>query len=117
MARRAQGELEADVLAALWAAKRPLTAEEVRAALPPGLAYTTVATILVRLAEKGLLTREAQGRAFVYSAVATDPAHVTALRMQHVLSEDSEHSRVLQRFVATLSKRDEAALRRALRER
>ena len=117
MARRAQGELESDVMATLWAANAPQTAEQVRSALPPGLAYTTVATILIRLAEKGLLAREAPGRTYLYSAIAADPAHVTALRMQQVLAADSEHSQVLRRFVATLSKRDEAALRSALGER
>jgi predicted transcriptional regulator len=71
----------------------------------------------VRLAEKGLVARELAGRSYRYAAVAADPAHVTALRMQHVLAEDAHHSQVLRRFVGTLSKRDEAALRRALEQR
>lgn len=117
MSRRAQGELETEVLAALWAADSPQSPEQIRAALGADLAYTTVATILVRLAEKGLVSRELTGRSYRYAAVATDPAHVTALRMQHVLAEGAAHSQVLRRFVGTLSKRDEAALRRALEQR
>ena len=34
----------------------------------PGLAYTTVMTIMNRLVEKGLLTRTRTGRSFVYQA-------------------------------------------------
>ncbi|MGH3825752.1 MAG: BlaI/MecI/CopY family transcriptional regulator, partial [Pseudonocardiaceae bacterium] len=44
--RRAAGELEAEVLAALWAADGPLTAAHVRRAVSGGLAYNTVQTIL-----------------------------------------------------------------------
>ena len=51
--RRAKGSLESEVLAALWAAERPLTAGDVAAALDGDLAYTTVQTILVRLHGKG----------------------------------------------------------------
>ena len=40
--------LEAEVLAALWAADAPLTAGEVVDALGGGLAYNTVQTILTR---------------------------------------------------------------------
>ena len=51
--RRASGSLESEVLAALWAAERPLTTAEVAEALDSGLAYTTVQTILARLHDKG----------------------------------------------------------------
>ncbi|MEU0786515.1 BlaI/MecI/CopY family transcriptional regulator [Streptomyces sp. NPDC006173] len=47
--RRPRGELEGNVLTALWAAGRPLSAAQVRAAMPSPLARTTVATLLVRL--------------------------------------------------------------------
>ena len=65
--RRAPGELEADVLAALWRANEPLTPGEVREHLGSTLAYTTVMTILTRLYEKGSVTRRRVGRAFVYT--------------------------------------------------
>src|SRR3977135_1309342 len=60
--RRAAGELEAEVLAALWAADGPLTTADVRHAVGGGLAYNTVQTILVRLYDKGLIDRLADGR-------------------------------------------------------
>lgn len=41
---------------------------QVRAGLPRPLAYTTVMTVLDRMASKGVVARRRQGRAFVYSA-------------------------------------------------
>ena len=46
--RRASGSLESEVLAALWAADKPLTAGEVVDTLGGDLAYNTVQTILTR---------------------------------------------------------------------
>ncbi len=53
----------------LWQ-KGPATVAEVADGLPPetDLAYSTVLTTLRILEEKGYLTHEKQGRAFVYSA-------------------------------------------------
>lgn len=51
--RRPVSELEASVLAALWAAGKPQSAAQVRSAMPQPLARTTVATLLARLQEKG----------------------------------------------------------------
>ena len=53
--RRRSGELEGEVLAALWASAEPLVPAEVQDAVGGGLAYTTVMTILVRLHEKGVI--------------------------------------------------------------
>lgn len=62
------GDLEADIMGVVWE-KGKATVQEVLDALAPHrtLAYTTVMTVMSRLAEKGLLTREKEGRAFVYS--------------------------------------------------
>ncbi|MET8811040.1 BlaI/MecI/CopY family transcriptional regulator [Streptomyces sp. NPDC004549] len=111
--RRAAGELEASVLGALWAAGRPLSAAEVRAAMPQELARTTVATLLARLHEKGAVGRSPGKRGFVY--FATEDAHgLTARRMHHELDQDADRSVVLARFVEGLSPDDEAELRRLL---
>jgi BlaI family transcriptional regulator, penicillinase repressor len=61
------GELEYAVLAALWSLGHA-TAREVhaRVAQPAGLAYTTTATVLDRLHDKGLVAREKVDRAFQY---------------------------------------------------
>lgn len=54
-----QGELQAQVMAALWRLGSG-TVDQVRDALPARYrsAYTTVQTVLNRLAERGLLDRE-----------------------------------------------------------
>ncbi len=57
------------MLAALWAADGALTAAHVRQAVSGTLAYNTVQTILVRLYEKGLIGRVADGRRHEYFPV------------------------------------------------
>ncbi|MGW1771163.1 BlaI/MecI/CopY family transcriptional regulator [Streptomyces sp. NPDC002104] len=114
--RRPAGELEASVLAALWAAGGPLSAAEVRVAISQDLARTTVATLLGRLCEKGMVGRRPGGRGFVYFAVQ-DAHGLTARRMHHALDEVGEdRGIVLARFVQGLSSGDEAELRRLLEE-
>ncbi|HEY8978521.1 MAG TPA: BlaI/MecI/CopY family transcriptional regulator [Streptomyces sp.] len=113
--RRPMGELEAAVLAALWAADTPLTPGQVQTELASGLARTTVTTILSRLHEKGTLARERQGRGYAYRPVQ-DSHGLTALRMHGELDRDSDRETVLARFVAQLSPDDEQVLRRLLEE-
>lgn len=108
--RRAAGELEGEILAALWAAAGPLTPGQVQRALAAGLAYNTVQTILTRLYDKGLVRRSRVGRAFGYEPVV-DAEQLMADRMQALLSRGGDRVAVLQRFVASLSAEDERALR------
>lgn len=60
------GPLEARVLDALWARARACSVRNLQAGFP-GVAYTTLMTTLDRLHRKGVLTREKQGRAFLYT--------------------------------------------------
>ncbi|QEU89921.1 BlaI/MecI/CopY family transcriptional regulator [Streptomyces kanamyceticus] len=113
--RRSAGELEAAVMAALWAADAPLTPARVQAELASDLARTTVTTILSRLYEKGTLERQRQGRGYAYHPVQ-DPQGLTALRMHGELDRDSDRETVLARFVAQLDPDDEQVLRRLLEE-
>lgn len=108
-ARRPAGTLEAEVLAALWAAGEPLTAAQVQEALGADLAYTTVLTILRRLYEKGVATRGPAGRAFAYAPVL-DQAGIAAAQMHALLDRGQDHEAVLAQFVDGLSSDDEAAL-------
>jgi predicted transcriptional regulator len=114
-AKRPPGALESAVLAELWAADGALSAEQVRTNIGGDLAYTTVQTILVRLFEKGAVTRAEAGRGFVYSPVLDD-ADLTARRMRSLLDREADRDSVLSRFVASLDPEDEAAVRRALEE-
>ncbi|MFI1051440.1 BlaI/MecI/CopY family transcriptional regulator [Streptomyces griseoruber] len=111
--RRARGELESDVLAALWAADGPLTAGQVREALPGDLAYTTVLTILSRLHDKEMLVRHREGRGYAYEPVRDEASH-TAQRMRSLLEGGSDREAVLARFVSELSEQDEHVLHQLL---
>jgi predicted transcriptional regulator len=74
------GPLEADVMRAVWRAKAPVSVRDVFATLNKNrresLAYTTVMTVMSRLAEKEILRRKAQGRAFLYEAAVPDAAAI-----------------------------------------
>ena len=105
--RRPSGGLEQEVLAVLLGADKPMTAAQVRAALGDALAYTTVLTVLSRIADKGLAIRTPQGRAHVYTPIR-DGAEVTALRMRRLLDADDDRAAVLARFVGSLNDEDEA---------
>jgi BlaI family transcriptional regulator, penicillinase repressor len=69
------GPLEMQVLGLLDAAE-PAPVAVIRKRLQRAgndLAYTTVMTVLVRLHEKGLVTRQKQGNRFVYSPARSAP--------------------------------------------
>ena len=111
--RRESGGLEAEVLAALWAADAPLTAGEVVDALGDGLAYNTVQTILTRLHQKGAVRRQLAGRAHVYTPVL-DEAGLAARRMRAMLDRGGDYAAILTRFVGTLSPDQERTLTQLL---
>ena len=65
-------DAELEIMNALWDADAPLTAAELETALPgPPRARTTLLTLLARLEEKGCVTREKQGRGYLYTAALT----------------------------------------------
>ena len=61
------GELQLQLMAAMWRLGAG-TVEEVRSELPPRYrgAYTTIQTVLNRLTDRGLLSRERVGPSFEY---------------------------------------------------
>ena len=116
--RRAAGQLEEAVLR-LLGDTAALTVSEVREAIDPALAHTTVMTALVRLTNKGLVVRQRRGRSFSYSlpvAAAELPALRSALRMRTELDSRAERADVLANFVAALEPGDEELLRALLAE-
>ncbi|MFH8567760.1 BlaI/MecI/CopY family transcriptional regulator [Streptomyces sp. NPDC017993] len=108
--RRAQGQLEVQVLTALHRASGPATAARVQEQLGGDLAYTTVMTILSRLHAKKAVTRERVGRAYVWTPTA-DEAGLAALRMHRVLDGEPDRDTVLTRFFAALPPGDVRLLR------
>jgi predicted transcriptional regulator len=102
-------------LATLEAADGPLTPAQVHEALDADLAYTTVMTVMARLHDKGVLSRQRSGRSFAYGLLR-DPGRVTARRMHRILAIDPDRAAALARFVDDLSADDEATLRHLLGE-
>jgi predicted transcriptional regulator len=107
--RRGRGDLKQQVLTLLLGSDAAMTPAEVREAIDPDLAYTTVMTVLNRLAEQGLVARHRAGRAFAYSAVV-DQAEVTARQMRRLLDSGTDRVAVLRRFLGVLDADDERAL-------
>lgn len=102
----------------LWATPlTPLTARDVLDQLSAErtLAYTTVMTVLDRLARKGLVERERRGRAWHYTAAATRE-QLTARMLRETLGDlgDTERRQTLIHFLGEVSEADRQALRAAL---
>lgn len=71
--KKVLGDLEADIMKVVWNQNR-VTVRDVyeQLRLEKNLAYTTVMTIMGRLAEKGLLNKEPQGNAFAYTPTISE---------------------------------------------
>lgn len=86
-------QLELECMQVLWQMppQEGATVAAVRAALPRPLAYTTVLTVLDRMAAKGVVARRKAGRAFVYTpALGLEAARRDALRhlLTHLFAGD-----------------------------
>jgi predicted transcriptional regulator len=112
---RGLGELEAAVMDVLWQHDEPLRVREVLAELAPRrtLAYTTVMTVLDNLHRKGWVTRELDGRAFLYRPVASREV-VTARALRDLLDASEDVDAVLLHFARSVSEHESAVLRDAL---
>lgn len=117
--RRDRGALEAEILATLGAAAGPMTPRQVQRELGDDLAYTTVMTTLVRLHDKGALTRTPSGRSYNYQLAGDQSlvdASVTARRMRKLLDAGPDRNVALTKFVAELEPEDEQLLASLLRD-
>jgi len=121
MPRSRLGDLERSVMEALWdAGDGWLTVREVHDVLAKDrdIAYTTVMTVLDRMARKDIVEREREGRAWRYRPTQTRGA-MTADVMRQALGEfaetsKSERAAALVAFVGDASAADRQALRDAL---
>ncbi len=114
-APRPLGDLERLVMEQLWAADGALTVREVheRLAATRELAYTTVMTVLDRLAKKKLTDRERDGKAWRYKAAAPR-AEMAADLMMDALDRAGNRREALVLFVDQVSDEEAALLREAL---
>ena len=87
------GELQGQIMPALWRLESG-TVEQVRAALPRRYrgAYTTVQTVLNRLAERGLVLREKSGQAIVYRPRLSEAEYLSR-SIEHTLAGASTDAR------------------------
>ena len=120
------GDLEARVMRAIWKVGRPLPARELHARIARShdVAPLTVITVLNRLVEKGLLSREKRDDIFHYEARWSEDefmAHASRRVVEGVLSFGPDV--VAASFVDVLAERDPERLaelgrliRRRLRE-
>jgi predicted transcriptional regulator len=112
-----QGDLQAQVMTVMWRLDTA-TVEQVRAALPPRYrgAYTTIQTVLNRLAERGLLSRQKNRNVIEYRPAISEADHV-AQSIAHRLDVASNDARqtALARLIGELSDAELSALRRMAR--
>jgi predicted transcriptional regulator len=108
------GELERAVMDVLWDRAVPTTVREVAEALQDRtLAYTTVMTVLDRLAGKDMVERERSGRAWSYRPAASREAFVAQL-MLDALDLTGSRDAALVRFARSVSGTEAEILRAAL---
>jgi len=108
------GELERAVMDVLWAHDAPVSVRTVHDELSGrDLAYTTVMTVLTRLADKGFAARERDGRAWLYGASASRERYVAQL-MLDALGQTSDRGAALASFARAVSDEDAEQLRRSL---
>ncbi|MDU7360663.1 MAG: BlaI/MecI/CopY family transcriptional regulator [Propionibacteriaceae bacterium] len=101
-----RGELEQRIMELLWAADEPRSVADVHQELGKEreLAYTTVMTVLDRLAKKHLASRELVNRAWQYQAA--DPQHIVVARELKALLDslpDDVRRLAIAAFAAQLS--------------
>lgn len=110
------GDLERRVLDIVWDLPHPEpSGREVADALPAH-AYTTIATVLDRLVNKGLLNRRRVGRSMRFAPIGVRGAY-TAVVMHQALATDGDPGAALICFANTLSSSEVAVLLDALEER
>ena len=114
---RPLGTLEQAVMDRLWSWSQPVAVREVLEDLRGDriLAYTTVMTVMDNLHRKGVLTREKNGRAYVYRPAVTREQHTAAL-MRDVLAGSANTTATFLHFLEQMPPAEVASLREALDE-
>ena len=110
------GELERSVMEQLWSTDASQSVREVHVALnrERELAYTTVMTVLDRLAKKGLVDRERDGRAYRYAPAHTRDELVADVMHTALEGDTADRTAALVAFVNRVSPDEATALREAL---
>ena len=109
------GDLEAAIMDRLWSRRRPASVRDVLEELRQEreIAYTTVMTVMDKLHKKGLLRRQAVGKAYVYETVSSKEAY-TARLMRETLAAGGNQAATLVHFLEGMTPEESAALESAL---
>jgi predicted transcriptional regulator len=114
------GELERAVMDHLWSTTEPATVRQVHEALSAhrDLAYTTIMTVLQRLAKKDLVVQHRDDRAHRYAPTHGRDVLVAGLMVDALdqASDSGSRQAALVHFVERVGADEAAALRRALAE-
>ena len=110
------GELERQVMDITWAdLDRAFTVRDVAEHFPDH-AYTTIMTVMSRLAAKGFLDEEKVGRVNTFRAHAPREDYITSLLMD-ALSSATDRQAVLAKFADELPTSDASLFRKFLSRR
>ena len=113
-ASRGKGQLEGQVLAALWDAGRPVSSAELLASLEEDVALTTLLTVLARLTDKKLVERETgQGRGLLFRASRSREEYAAEQLLKIVEGTDNP-AMAFAHFAKGLDAKTLAALRETL---
>jgi predicted transcriptional regulator len=113
-----QGELQTQIMSVLWRLGSG-TVEQVRTALPPRYrsAYTTVQTVLNRLAERGLLARQKRGHAMVYTPTMSEEEYVSrSIERTLAMASSGAREAAIARLLSTIGEDVITKLQRRARE-
>ncbi|MBN3508610.1 MULTISPECIES: BlaI/MecI/CopY family transcriptional regulator [Mycobacteriaceae] len=114
------GELEREVMDHLWSAPEPQTVRQVHEALAArrDLAYTTIMTVLQRLAKKNLVVQHRDDRAHRYAPTNGRDELVAGLMVDALdqAADSGSRQAALVHFVERVGVDEARALRRALAE-
>jgi predicted transcriptional regulator len=110
--RQVLGDLEAEIMECLWDMGSATVRDVYECLLGRrDIAYTTVMTVMSRLAEKGMLARAQDGRAYVYTPVQSRDAFCTSVVKRVMAGLFGSSGRpVLAHFVENLTQEDQADL-------
>ena len=109
------GSLESEIMEIIWSSDSELSVREVLDALKDNrsLAYTTVMTIMGRLADKKLLEKRKEGNAFLFKpAVSRDDftGQIVGGLLDDLLSDFGETT--MNHFIRRVGEKDRATLER-----
>jgi predicted transcriptional regulator len=113
---RGFGDLETVVMDRLWAAEGATTVRDVLEQLQRDreIAYTTVQSTMDNLHRKGWLTRQRDGKAYLYTPRMTREQY-SAQMMRDALDSGGRSDLVLAHFLETISPEESTELRKVLR--